>query len=215
MKLYLGLAGPLLLYVYLPLAIVVLLLLMRKLKSWKARAFVLPFYLIAAYAIPLGDVTYHSLNMAKACTKAGLHVYRTVVVDGFLGEYASADALRQHPYVFLENRPFSSDPDVVRFERSGDQIINTTRPAPTAEWEIVKEPFDHPDKSLGVTVDGHVIRNLRTGEVIAEYFVFSAWRGWIDAWISSVIENSAGVCYTRPKMSEKFHEILVPSGATK
>lgn len=215
MKLYLGLAGPLLLYVYLPLALIGLTVLFAKVKPWKTRAWVIPVYVILAYAAPLGDVTWHSWNMTKVCPKAGLHVYRTVVVDGFQGEYADGDTMKEYSYLFVESTPYPGEKSVNRFERSGDQIIFTKIPRPTAEWEIVRTPFDYPDKSLGVTVDGHAIRNRRTGEVIAEQLAYSAWRGWIDAWIASVIDNSAGVCYRTPKMISKFPEILIPSGAKK
>lgn len=218
MKLYIGLAGPLLLFVYLPLVLIGLAVLFSKIKSWKHRAWVAPLYLILAYAIPLGDVTWHSWNMAKACPKAGLHVYRTVVVDGFIPEIlVSKEALEKHPYRFVETRPRTEKNGTVRrFERRVDgQIVEIDNAQPLAEWEIVRDPFDHPDKSLGVTVDGHVIRNRRTGEVIAEDFSFKAWRGWIDAWITSVIDNVVGVCYEHPGMYDRFSEVLIPSGATK
>ena len=215
MKLYIGLAGPLLLFVYLPLVLIVLAVLFSKIKSWKHRAWVAPLCLILAYAIPLGDVTWHSWNMAKVCPKAGLHVYRTAVVDGFLGEFSGGDTLRQHPYVFVERTTFPGTSDAVRFSRSGDKVINIRIPRPTAEWEYIRAPFDYPDKLLGVTVNREIIRNRVTGEVIAEDISFRAWRGWIDAKIASVIDNVAGVCYERPGMSDKFPEILVPSGTTK
>ena len=215
MKLYIGLAGPLLLFVYLPLVLIVLAVMFARVKSWKTRAWVIPLYLIMAYAIPLGDVTRHSWNMSKVCPKAGLHVYRTVVVDGFQGEYASMDTMKKYPYVFVESSPYPGETSVNRFVRSGDKIVFTKIPRPTAEWEHVRDPFDYPDKSLGVTVDREVIRNRRTGEVIAEELSYSAWRGWIDALIASVIDNSAGVCYEHPGMFDKIPEILIPSGGTK
>lgn len=216
MKLYIGLAKPLLLVVYLPLVLIGLVVLFSKVKSWKKRIWVIPLYLISAYVIPLGDVTLNSWNMAKVCSNAGLHIYRTVEVDGFIPELSiSTDLLKRYPYKFVETRPRKKDNTVFRIERVKDEFIEIDGAQPTAEWEIVREPFDYPDKSLGVTVDGDVIRNRYTGEVIAEYFAYSAWQGWIDAWISSVIDNSAGVCYKRPKMFEKFQEILIPSGAKK
>lgn len=215
MKLYIGLAGPLLLFVYLPLALIGLAVLFSKVKHWKTRAWALPLYLLLAYAIPLGDVTWHSWNMAKVCPKAGLHVYRTVVVDGFQGEYAGMDTMKRHPYVFVESTPYPSETSVNRFLRSGDQIVFTKIPKPTAEWEIFQDRLDYPDKSQGVTMEREIIRNRNTGEVIAEQLAYSAWRGWIDAWIASVIDNSAGVCFQTPKMITKFSEILIPSGATK
>ena len=215
MKLYLGLAGPLLLYVYLPLALIGLAVLFAKAKSWKTCAWTVPLYLILAYAIPLGDVTWHSWNMAKVCPKVGLHVYRTVVVDGFLGTTVGKETMERYPYVFVERPAIRVDPVFGHFERRDDQIVNFVVPRPTAEWEHVRDPFDFPDKSLGVTVDRDVIRNRKTGEVIAEYFVYGARRGWVDAWIGSVIDNSAGNCYKRPNMNDKFQETLIPSGAKK
>ena len=215
MKLYIGLAGYLLLFVYLPLALAGLAILFFKAKSWVIRAWAVPLYLILAYAIPLGDVTVNSWNMAKVCPKAGLHVYKTVVVDGFLGEFVGRDTMERYPYVFVENPSISNDLAAVHFERQQDQIVDFVVPRSTAEWEYVRDPFDYPDKSLGVTVDRDVIRNRKTNEVIAEHMAYSAWRGWIDAMIASVINNPAGICYTRPTMSEEFQEILIPSGATQ
>ena len=217
MKLYIGLAGPLLLFVYLPLALIGLAVLLIRVKTWKTRAWVIPLYLVLAYAIPLGDVTKHSWNMSKVCPKAGLHVYRTVVVDGFIPEQSvSKDLLERYPYRFVETRPRENKNNTVfRIERVDGQFIEIDGAQPLAEWEYVRDPFDYPDKTLGVTVDREVIRNRRTGEVIAEDFSFNAWRGWIDALIASVIDNSAGVCYKRPGMYEKFPEILIPSGGKK
>lgn len=214
MKLYIGLAGPLVLYLYSPLVLIGLFKLFSKVKSWKTRAWAAPLYLAIAYAIPLGDVTWHSWNMNKACEKAGLHVYRTVVVDGFIGEFAGKDTLERYPYRFVEDKTLTGK-GAVYFERSGDQVINRKIPAPTAEWEIARDPFDYTDKSMGVTVNRDVVRSRKTNEVIAEYFVFGAWRGWIDARIASVIDNSAGVCYKHPRLSEEFQKILIPSGAAK
>ena len=214
MKLYIGLAGPLLLFVYLPFVLIGMFQLLSRVKSWRTRAWTVPLYIAIAYAIPMGDVTWHSWNMNKACEKAGLHVYRTVVVDGFIGEFAGKDTLERYPYRFVENNVLSGK-GAAHFERSGDQIVETKLLRPIAEWEYVRDPFDFPDSSLGVTVERDVIRNRRTGEVIGEYLGFSAWRGWLDAWIASVINNSAGVCYGLPKMNQKYQEILIPSGAKK
>lgn len=126
MKLYLGLAGPLLLYVYLPLALIGLAVLFAKAKSWKTCAWTVPLYLILAYAIPLGDVTWHSWNMAKVCPKVGLHVYRTVVVDGFLGTTVGKETMERYPYVFVERPAIRVDPVFGHFERRDDQIVETS-----------------------------------------------------------------------------------------
>lgn len=216
MKLYLGLAGPLLLWVYLPLALIGLAVVFGKLRNWKARAWVCPIYLILAYLIPLGDVTWHSWNMSKVCPTAGLHVYRTVVVEGFIPEtVVSQDLLEKYGYRFVETRPRSDkNGTVLRFERVGAKIFQIANATPIAEWEIVRDRIDYPDKSLGVTVQRDLIRNRSTGEVIAEDATFSAWRGWIDTAVAALIDNSAGVCYRKPSLLDSFSEILIPAEVT-
>jgi len=47
--------------------------------------------ILLAYAIPLGDVTINSLAMAKVCPGAGLHIYKTVEVEGFSGDLGGRD----------------------------------------------------------------------------------------------------------------------------
>ena len=212
MKLYIGLAGPVLLIFYLPLVLIGLLVLVSKVWRWKKRYWAIPLYLILAYLIPLGDVTWHSWKMSKVCDQAGLHVYRTVVVGGFQGQYADRDTMKEHPYVFVESTPYPGEESVNRFERRGDEIICTKVPKATAEWEIVQDRLFYNDRVLGVVVNGKVIRNRHTGEIIAKYRHYTALKGWVDALIGSVIDNSAGGCYRDPNMLTEFHNILIPSG---
>ena len=212
MKLYIGLAGPVLLIFYLPLVLIGLLALVSKVWRWKKRYWAIPLYLILAYLIPLGDVTWHSWKMSKACDQAGLHVYRTVVVDGFQGLYADRDTMKEHSYAFVESKPFPGRKTINRFERRGDEIICIEIPKPRAEWEIVQDRLDFYDKALGVVVSSTVIRNRYSGEVIAEHRSLTTRKGWLDALIGSVIDNSAGGCYQRPRMVTEFHNILLPSG---
>ena len=212
MKLYLGLAGPVLLIFYLPLVLIGLLVLVSKVWRWKKRYWAIPLYLILAYLIPLGDVTWHSWKMSKVCDQAGLHVYRTVVVDGFQGLYGSESTMKEHPYVFVESKPFPGRKTINRFERRGDEIICTKVPKPMAEWEIVQDRLFYNDRVLGVVVNGKVIRNRHTGEVIAEDRAFWSLGGWVDGLIGSVIENNAGGCCREQRMLNEFHKILIPSG---
>ena len=99
MKLYLGLAGPLLWFIWLPLVLLGLVILLIKVKTWMTRAYAIPLYLVIAYVIPLGDVALNSWHMAKVCPNAGLHVYRRVNVEGFIPEIVlSRDILEKYSY---------------------------------------------------------------------------------------------------------------------
>lgn len=214
MKLYLGLAKPLLLYVYLPLVLVGLLVLFFKSKRLRTRLWAIPFYLFLAYAIPLGDVTWHSWHMAKVCPNAGIHIYRTVEVDGFYCSISSI--IEKYPYAFVEGDESPGLRGYIRLERKNGKIVALHNiPELLAEWEMLHAPYHYPDKMLGVTVDGYVIRNRHTGEVIAESMSYSARRGWIDALISSVIDNSVGGCGKRIDLFDKLPGILIPKGASK
>ena len=211
MKLYLGLAGPLLLITWLPLALTGFVVLCIKVWRWRRRYWAIPLYLVLAYLIPLGDVTWHSWNMAKVCPKAGLHVYRTVVVDGFTP--SSEYTLRERGYRFTEGRIDPSTGLTTRWEKtaSGD-ILRFDKILPKSEWEEVSGTA-LPDKRLGVNVTHEFVRNRITDEVIAERWFFSAWRGWVDALIGSVIDNSVGSCNGGAYLIyDSIDKILIPTG---
>lgn len=153
MKLYLGLAKSLLFYVYLPLVFVGLLVLIFKFKRLRTLLWVVPLYLFIAYAIPLGDVTWHSWHMAKVCPNAGIHIYRTVEVDGFYCSISSI--IEKYPYDFVEGAEASGFSGYLRRERNrGDVVVLHNVPELLADWEMLHTPYYRLDKMLGVTVDG-------------------------------------------------------------
>lgn len=204
-KLYIGLAGPLLFFVYLPFVMVGLFFLVRmKWQLWIKIPGSL-VYLITAYSLPLGDVTINSINMARMCEKVGLHVKRTVEVDG----YYSASPGDDRKYKFIEF-PQPGMP-VTRLEKENGKIIKTLMSEPTAEWEYATLSIDRRDGANGVWIGSYeVVRSRRTSEVIAEYISYKAWSGWVDKKIASIIDNSVGGCYSRPSMYESISNILIP-----
>lgn len=210
MKLYIGLAEPLLLIVWLPLVFIGLVILVFKIKTWPTRVLVIPLYLVIAYIIPLGDVTLNSWNMAKACPNAGLHIYRTVVVDGYFGEYTSDLVLKKYPYSYVEWREFDDSRNIKQFVMDGGRIIEKTVAKPLSEWGIFKDKFDSSDKTLKVVIDRVVVKSLKTNEIIAEEVSYTAWRGWLDAKIASLIDNPIGGCYSQKNIFDEFHNILIP-----
>jgi len=213
MKLYIGLAGPLLLFVYLPLVLIGLVALFRKVKQWKTRAWAIPLYLILAYVIPLGDVTWHSWNMSKVCPKAGLHVYRTVMVDGFMP--GSEYAVQKRGYRFAEGTIDTKTGLVTRWEKTETGVQRLDGVPSKSEWELIST-IATPDYKLGVSKTYEAIQNRFAKEVIAERKVFLAWRGWIDAWIGSVIDNSVGGCDGGSRMlRDSIEKILIPAGGKK
>lgn len=134
--------------------------------------------LVLAYAIPLGDVTINSLAMAKVCPTAGLHIYRTVEVEGFAGHYS----LDGSPYRFIEFPTLGVNQIYYweRFEKQPDGSISMTKlDQPTAEYEISYEQW-HVDIKRSVESSAYVVRNRLSGEVLAERNLFNPLPGWLD-----------------------------------
>ena len=189
MKLYLGLAAPLLWFIWLPLVLLGLVILLIKVKTWMTRAYLIPLYLVVAYVIPLGDVTLNSWHMAKVCPNAGLHVYRRVNVEGFIPEIVlSRDILEKYSYNYLESRKDARGL-VYRLERTALGFIELNDVRPKAEWEIVNHIIERADKFSGVNVERKVIRNIKSREVIAEDIHYAAFSGWIDSRAGSHFVN--------------------------
>ena len=185
LKLYISdLALGLLGLFYLPLVLWALWKILRAktLAGWrKPAAFIAA--VLAAYAIPLGDVTINSLGMREACERAGLHVYRQVAVEGYIGSMVSKDMLGKdheyYPYRFLEAR--TAQGKFAHLERMPDgSVVTTVRDQPEAEYEIVN---DHPSALPGLRV-GSIARiqvlHRQSGEVLGEWLTLGPRHGWVD-----------------------------------
>jgi hypothetical protein len=213
-KFYIGLAGLLLLFVYLPVVLAGLLFLATRKWRWWIKAPILLAYLAIAYVVPLGDVTVNSMNMAKMCGKVGLHINRTVEVDGYFSRHAGSETLHKYKYAFIEF-PYPGMP-VTRVEKINGKLVKTLIPEPTAEWEYITLSFDHRDVASGVSIGSHeVVRSRITNETIAEEFTYKAWSGWLDQKIAALIDNSLGGCYAQPFMYESIDKILIPKELDK
>jgi len=137
--------------------------------------------LLLAYTIPLGDVTFNSMAMAKVCPSAGLHIYRTVEVEGYV-DSGSEITLRQSPYKFIESPQLKVDGSYYwnRYEKQSDGTIYRTRlEQPTAANEIVYEQW-HVDKERGIEASRYVVRNRISREILAEWNLFNPRPGWLD-----------------------------------
>jgi len=189
------------------------------------KAGILILALILAYAIPLGDVTVNSLAMAKVCPTAGLHIYKTMEVEGFVGHYD----LKNSPYRFIEFPAMQVGGTYLwdRFEKQPDGSISMTRlKLPTAEYEVLMggsyakfngyERGGYDQKSH-TEKDRWVIRNRLTGDVIAEWLFFRALPGWVDRffvyrWFGT--GGSALSCTWGSNVSGWREKVLIPKHPT-
>ena len=134
----------------------------------------------------------------------------SLVVDGFFGEYTSDLVLKKYPYTYVEWREFDDSKNVRQFIREGNGIIEKTVAKPLSQWGIFKDKFDSLDKNQKVIVDRVVIKSLNTNELIAEEVGYTARMGWLDAKISSWIDNPIGGCYSKSSIFDEFQNILIP-----
>jgi len=176
------------------------------------KAGILILVLILAYAIPLGDVTVNSLAMDKVCPTAGLHIYKTVEVEGFAGDLGGRDDLERFPYRFVEAK--SPGGHIVRYERQPDGSISVERGnQPTAEYEVVSVQW-HFDKKLYVDTSSYLIRNRVTGDVLAEYPIFKSLPGWVDRFFVYRWFGYGGRdgCYGLPT-NNFIQQVLIPKNS--
>lgn len=164
---------------YMPLVIWILKRIWRN-PRWRGmqKAGVLTLAVLLAYAIPLGDVTVNSLAMAKVCPTAGLHIYKTVEVEGLVGHYD----VRDRPYRFIEFPTMRANGTHywIRSEKQPDGSVTTTElERPTAEYEIVYVQW-HKDITRGVESSAYIVRNINSGEILAERNLFNPLSGWVD-----------------------------------
>ncbi len=171
---------------------------------------------VLAYAIPLGDVTVNSLAMAKVCPTAGLHIYKTVEVEGYLANIGDSSVLRKYPYRFIEAKTYQTKPDgsryYIKYEMQPDGTIkNELIAQPTATYEVLSEQW-HLDQKLGVSVTRDVVRNRISGEVLADIKLFNPIPGWVDKvlvyrWFGLGGQHG---CWGQPASFVYVNNILIP-----
>lgn len=181
MKLYISdLAVWILLLFYLPLVVVVLWRIIYRLEvPWLKKSMMLTAVIVIACVIPLADVFLNSLAMHKVCSKAGLHIFKEIRVDGYLDSSGGADTLKSHPYRFTEVPDYNGK--ITHYERQPNgEIVSTILDQPTAEYEVVYDDIA-PVPDLGVRVMHRWwVRNRLTGEAVGEKLSFAPMHGWVD-----------------------------------
>jgi len=198
MKLYIsGLSILILLIFYMPLVLFILWRIVKSNFGKAAKVIAILVFLLLAYAIPLGDVTVHSMAMAKVCPNAGLHVYKQVKVDGYFDPSASDQILDLYPYQFIEYTRPGARERIIHVERSQDKrTIKSTLDTPAARYEIKYEGWGI-NKDLGVSVLRDSVINRNTNEVLGERLLFNPIPGWLDRvlvlrWFGGAIQGCHG-----------------------
>jgi hypothetical protein len=179
-----------------------------------AKASVILLAVLLAYAIPLGDVTVNSLAMAKACPSAGLHIYKTVEVEGYLTTIGDGSTLKTYPYQFIETPQLKADGTyyLKHYKKNPDgSISEESLEKPTAEYEVIGGQW-HVDNVHGVEVTTNVIRSRKSGEILAELNLFNPRPGWLDKILVIRWFGTGGRrgCWGEPASMVDVSNILIP-----
>lgn len=172
---------------------------------------------VMAYLIPLGDVTYNSIAMAKLCPIAGMRIYKTVKVEGYLTDLGDGDILKKYPYQYIETKTYQTKPDrslyYRKYEKQSDGTITSRLiDQPTAEYEVRRRGLRY-DQTIHAEKASWVIENRITKEIIAEWLFFRALPGWLDRvlvyrWFG--YGGSALSCTSRSDFSSWEQKVLLP-----
>ena len=150
-------------------------------RPWIRLAIVSAVFTFAA-AIPLWDVVFTSVAMARHCPDVGVFVHRSVKVDGYLTDWGSPELLK-HGFKYIEERQgreriveHVNEHGIVR---SLDHLAS--RYEPKSRYESRTEADDRHIAGPGnVTMSKTVARDRLSQEELGRAVMYYAYPGWVD-----------------------------------
>jgi hypothetical protein len=181
--------------------------------GWRV-AVVVPMLAIAA-AIPMWDVIATSRDMAELCPEAGVHINRSVRVDGYLTNFGFAESLKLG-FKYIEAREPGGRVTVFRRRPSS---VETVRHLPGEYHPVSRFEFVLDDASgyvvpgtLHVDMDRSVVRDRNTGEELGYSTIYRAYPGWVDRNTISRIGRVQWICPKEPDPHGRLErEVLLPN----
>jgi len=208
----------LLIVFYTPAVVLVLWKLWRLLPHhWGIKvAWTLTLAFLAA-AFPLGDVLSTSRKMADLCPQAGIKIYRTVTVDGFLTNFGDASFLEKG-FIYIEG--VKPGKRIVILTKVGGEIrrqeidIEKTPYEPKSQYEFIFSlQSGRFENRRDIGIQRSVVRDRLTGEVLGEAVAFYAYPGWVDGLTIARFGRLQWMCPSTPGQTLKMmYQVLVPRG---
>jgi hypothetical protein len=220
MRLYIsGLMFYFLLLLYLPLVLLGLWWLARRLRHrWLpgrpgVRRALVAGYLLAAVLVPLGDVFYTSWQMARLCPEAGLHVYRSVEVEGFYSELPWTKDVMDEGYQYVE---FRYGGQVHKFLRRGNKIETEQLSAQGERYEP-KSQYWMTDEDIvvapNISATEFAVLDSGTRECLGRSVSYRAYPGWVDRLLLQMFDPPTWPCSSGTlSQSELRAAVLIPRG---
>jgi len=137
---------------------------------------------IAAIFIAYWDVYQISVEAERLCRdEAGLHVYKTVEAEGFLGYASDIEYWSEYGFSYIEGF-YKNKKTRLTFQNG--EVMRETISEYISLYEYVTD-----SRVLGVPfVRGKdIIKNRKTGETLGEIVAFKIYPGWLDSRLLGVL----------------------------
>jgi hypothetical protein len=148
---------------------------------------------LIAVLLPITDAVLGRVYLSRLCAReGGLAIKRVVAADGFrvrhpvFDDRDSDEGLRrwieQHGVTFLEGQ-YKRDGTVDRVSIKGGSVVRERDVAPLSDIEY---DFRGADVRELFPRDVKMLRNIRTGEVLATYTQIGFTGGWVERLLGSL-----------------------------
>jgi len=160
------------------------------------------------------DVALTSGKMAKLCPQAGVHVKKSVQVEGFYTSYGSPDMLDQG-FRYIESRSYGNR--LVVYSKDGNTIKNEEFDARTYQVKSRYEFAYNAEHGAfqgrqDIGIQKSIVRDRQTGEEFGYSVTYFAYPGWVDRHTLSLLTQVLWACpgFTSSPDIEMYKQTLLP-----
>lgn len=178
------------------------------------RAAIVAGAILVTIAAMTWDVVLTSVKMAELCPQAGVHVKKSVRVEGFYTSYGSPDMLDQG-FSYIESRSHSDR--LVVYSKDGNTVKNEEFDAKTyrvkSRYEYIYDAEN--DAFQGrqdIGIQKSIVRDRQTGEELGYSLSYTAYPGWVDRRTLSLLAKVLWACpdFTKSPAIEMRKQTLLP-----
>jgi hypothetical protein len=163
---------------YLPLMLLLLWLIYRKLKSTWPFLVLLSLVLVT---LPFWDVYMIARDADRLCREqGGLHVYKTVEAEG-VSSYSPAYMLK-HGFKYVEYSRFYPDKQIKKYRDTLEKgkVVSVEIAKFTVQFNC-RTGDNHKVITKKISRSSEQVFNIKTDEVLSEWFIFNIYPGLFDS----------------------------------
>lgn len=171
--------------------------------------------LIVMLLVPTWDILPGVYHFNKLCADAGLHVYKTIKVDGFYYKDAGSGIadylLRKKGFKYIEAEDEKAARKLAKYHLSKDGVLLKESIKKPKSRYILSENWKI-DEGLNSAKFEHEVRDRENGEVLAVFRVYGYFGNWVQSIIGRSLQGMATYCpKTNEGLSGLYSDVLIPS----